>query len=456
MVRSRPATYVAVLLFAASLGVFLVESFLCRWPAPHPLSSAEAFFTALMYIFVAVLAGATITRLLCLRSGMISSVPSSRFILASAIGWIWLPSVVLLSRQRSIAAPLVAGIAAAVMAVGLRRSGVQPHHPVSGEVNQPELFAQSMLTAPQERAGFLIALCVYGACYELHKESFSAASVLLALSVFVLTWKLTGDGALIVRPSPQGLRLARMISFAILLTTGLLLLRLSHGTPAGSLGDYLGTPPVHGASQSAARGVPQLAGFERIVLWPVPEKKKVVISPPLAKSFTGFNLNKPQTIRFDGAYWYFHPRGNSPGARAHIAHGSPLTVDIRSTNYVPLVMEAHQSLAAPIPLASCGEIQVMIENRDNARGAITVGLLLTDSASLGKPTFLLEAQPIVSTQPANFTVKSSPVSETLRFRIPDRPRIQQFDQLTVVFFPDLERPNAGAKIAVQQFELIPR
>lgn len=35
-------------------------------------------------------------------------------------------------------------------------------------------------------------------------------------------------------------------------------------------------------------------------------------------------------------------------------------------------------------------------------------------------------------------------------------KIQRFDQITVIFFPDTERPNKGAKIAIQQFELIPR
>ena len=35
-----------------------------------------------------------------------------------------------------------------------------------------------------------------------------------------------------------------------------------------------------------------------------------------------------------------------------------MTVDVRSVNFIPLVMEAHQFLAAAIPLACCREIQV--------------------------------------------------------------------------------------------------
>ena len=69
----------------------------------------------------------------------------------------------------------------------------------------------------------------------------------------------------------------------------------------------------------------------------------------------------------------FPAAGQGPGTKAHVARGNPLTVDVRSTNYIPLVMEAHQSLAAAIPSACCREIQVTIENHDNAPGVIALG-----------------------------------------------------------------------------------
>jgi len=84
------------------------------------------------------------------------------------------------------------------------------------------------------------------------------------------------------------------------------------------------------------------------------------------------------------------------GTRAHVARGSPLTVNIRSNNHIPLIMEAHQSLGAAIPLACCRDLQVTIENSDNAPGIIAIGVLLTDSSSLGKPTFYLGQQTVVS------------------------------------------------------------
>jgi hypothetical protein len=313
--------------------------------------------------------------------------------------------------------------------------------------------------------GWIIAICWYGGLFALHRHSLCAGSFLVALGAFLLTWKLMSGSA-----SAWGnrenrlhalLRLAKATSTAVLITTGLLLLGLQRGVSSGAM-DYFARDRGSSGRRvpQQQRGVEKSAsdffGYERIILWPVTEKKKVV-APVLSRtSLSGFNPSKPLTIRFDGSYWYFQPRGKGPGTRAHVARGSPLTVNVRSINFIPLVMEAHQSLATAIPLACCREIQVTIENHDNAPGVIALGVLLTDSTSLGKPTLYLDQQTVVSTEPGHFTVKSSPAAEVLSFRVPGRPKIQQFDEITVIFFPDSERPNTGAKIAIKQFDLIPR
>ena len=149
MVKSRAATYLAVLLLAGSLGVFLVESLLCRWPAPHPLSPTAAVLTAVTYVSIAVLSGSVSTLLFWFPSGMTSSVSLRLFTFASAIGWIWVPSVVLLSRQRSIAAVPIAATAAVVMAGGLRKimpSHTGTHNLLNGKSKPRELFAQYLDT----------------------------------------------------------------------------------------------------------------------------------------------------------------------------------------------------------------------------------------------------------------------------------------------------------------------
>jgi hypothetical protein len=68
----------------------------------------------------------------------------------------------------------------------------------------------------------------------------------------------------------------------------------------------------------------------------------------------------------------------------------------------------------------------------------------------------LGQQPVISTEASHFTVKSSPVQEVLRFPVPNHAKIEQFDEMTVIFFPDTERAKTAAKIAIQGFELLPR
>jgi hypothetical protein len=468
MARSRGAMYVAAVGVAGSLGTFLVELSLCQWPAPHPLSPTTAFFKAATYVSIAVLSGAAINRFLWFPSRMAPSVSLSLFTMASAIGWIWIPSVVLLSRQRSIAAVLMAVLAAVMMASGLRKimpAGARVRSSLPGEWKERELFAEYLNTAPREMHGFIIAVCLYGGLFAWHRKSFLVASFLLALCAFVLSWTIRGDAPHASENrenrSRAALRLARATSTAVLVTMGLLLLGLPHGAFSGAMGVF-----ARNRTPSGRRVAPQhnraaklnsdLAGYERIILWPLPEKKKIVAPPPSRVLRTGFNTSKPATIRFDGSYWYFQPRGTGAGTRAHVARGSPLTVDVRSTNHIPLIMEAHQDLGAAIPLACCREMQVTIENSDNAPGMIAIGVLLTDSTSLGKPTFYLGQQTVLSTEPGRFTVKSSPVPEVLRFPIPNHSRIEEFDEITIVFFPDAERPYTGAKIAIKQFDLVPR
>jgi hypothetical protein len=470
MARSRVATYVAAVLLAGALGTLLVELWLCEWPAPHPLSPTAALLKAVTYVSMAVLSGAAINRLLWFPPKLAPSVSLSTFTIASAIGWIWIPSLVLLSRQRSIAAFLLAALAAATMASRLSKimpaaARVHPHSSLPGQWKERGLFAEYLNQAPRERHGFLIAVCLYAAFFAWRGKLFLPSSILIALGAFMLNWKLRADDTHVSgdreNPSRAVLRLGRAASTAVLVTAALLLLGLPHGAFSGAMGAsaHNRTPSgrrVPPRYKGTANPVSGISGYERIILWPLPEKKKVAAPPPSKVLRAGLNISKPMTIRFDGAYWYFQPRGNGVGTRAHVARGSPLTVNIRSNNHIPLIMEAHQALGAPIPLACCRDMQVTIENSDNTPGLIAIGVLLTDSTSLGKPTSYLGQQTVVSTEPGRFAVKPSPIPEVLHFTIPSHSQIERFDEITLVFFPDAERPYTGAKIAIKQFDLIPR
>jgi hypothetical protein len=49
-------------------------------------------------------------------------------------------------------------------------------------------------------------------------------------------------------------------------------------------------------------------------------------------------------------------------------------------------MEAHQNLAPSVDLSCCSEIDIAITNPDIGSGRIALGLRLTDSRSIGKPS----------------------------------------------------------------------
>ena len=53
-------------------------------------------------------------------------------------------------------------------------------------------------------------------------------------------------------------------------------------------------------------------------------------------------------------------------------------------------------------------------------------------------------------------MKISPVDEVLRFAVPSRAAIRKFDQITVVYLPGVEHWQVGAKVAIEQFQLLPR
>jgi len=122
---------------------------------------------------------------------------------------------------------------------------------------------------------------------------------------------------------------------------------------------------------------------------------------------------------------------------------------------MPLTMEAHQPLGQSIPVARCREIQLGILNADNRPGPINIAVLLTDSTQPANQLYLGQ-QPVLSSLPGSFSMKSVPAAETLRFAVPTPAKIRKFNQITVMFFPDDANYDQGPKLAIQQFQLLPR
>jgi len=195
-------------------------------------------------------------------------------------------------------------------------------------------------------------------------------------------------------------------------------------------------------------------GYESVILWPFPQKKQLIPPIPKPSNYLGLEKAHPMVIRFDGAYWYFQPPETQPGRTAHQAHGTPLGVNINSNNSFPLMMEAHQRLVGPVRLARCGEVDVEIENRDAMSGDVSLGVMLGDSESPNKATLYLGEKQLEGRQVA--LLRPPPLFETLRFAVPPRAALRRFDEITVSLLTDPEHAMVAPKIAIQQFELLPR
>jgi hypothetical protein len=197
--------------------------------------------------------------------------------------------------------------------------------------------------------------------------------------------------------------------------------------------------------------------YSGVILWRVQKKPRKISAPsPASNLLLGGPRSTIMKIPFNGVYWYFKAPDTRPEQDAHIQRGSPTKLDVSSTDWLPILMEARQNLATPIDLNCCSQIRVAIQNADNRPGKIALAVILTNTTLPGKPSVFLGQSPVVSSRAIQFSINRPPVSEVLNFRIPEHPKVRQFNEITVLFQPDPERALAGAKIAIQEFALVPR
>jgi hypothetical protein len=156
------------------------------------------------------------------------------------------------------------------------------------------------------------------------------------------------------------------------------------------------------------------------------------------------------TIPFTGVYWIFQPPALSPPPDSSIRSGSPLDARFITTDGGPLVMEAHQRFAPPVDLACCSRIQVSIRNAEDAPTALFAGMILIDHSEGRKTT-----QDLGLTEAAINTLTPSRRG-TLEFAIPPFPTLRRFDEVTVVFHLEYFGNSRSARVAIENFTLIPK
>ncbi|HTC75592.1 MAG TPA: hypothetical protein VK684_08460 [Edaphobacter sp.] len=454
--RADSSTYVWSLVVTGCLSAAFINSLFSRLPESHTLSWITILLLSIRDIAIATVAGVVGTSIpwLFLK-------PKPSFSLGSlakivAIAWIFFPCITLFYRRQSPLMFLVVTLTAIASAFSLRRlfpAHAEPNHrklPPWYASDLPSLYGLPIANFRPLQA-FSIAICAQGALLLAIADRPFFANVLLSIGLSLLVWRWSALDASAVEQfagSRQSILLCALALFFTVLALIPWVATAPHGRNAASL------KPVLAARKPMELDKPGTE-YIGIILWPPPAKKTEII-PPHVHSFAMGAAPKPIVIPFDGPYWYFKAPSQRPGPRAHIAHGNATDVSISSSDSAPLLMEAHQNLGSSIDLTCCSEIDLTIINADNRPGKIAIGLRLTDSSSIGKPTENLGERTILSSQAVSIPINRSPMKETLRFPISRSATLPRFDAITIAFLPAKERSRGGAKVSIQSFTLIPR
>jgi len=438
------------------LNALLVAWLLAWWHDSFSLPHFAILLISAAYVAISALAAAAAARHYWRQAKFRSRYTLEELMLTWGAAWVWAPAVVLLLRRDLWWAPVIAALAAAVPACTMHWMRVkaerdQPSRETTDCTTRP-LFAETLQPIPWDWRGTAIAICIYVACAAYLDIDTLPACAAAAIAAFLFAGQRAAAlderaEKLSSRDRTRG-RLVWSAMLAVLVT----MLALIAGKPSSGTSVHAVSAKVKKADINEPSG---LGNYQSVILWPQKPEKQLILPPDLLPATP---LTQKQTIHFTGVYWYFEAPATEPGPQAHIAHGNPMDVSIRTVNTRPLMMQAHQKLAEPIRLSSVRTIDITLQNRDNDRGLLSIGIILTDSALSNTAGVNLGLQPLPSTEPENFTTKTAPVTETLHFAIPPQAQaqIRRFDGITVLILPDPSRMHSGSRVAIDRFNLEPR
>lgn len=267
------------------------------------------------------------------------------------------------------------------------------------------------------------------------------ATLALGIAAAPLAWRIRQE-----RPLGGPFQPRTTIAIALLLV----IFSKTHYLRLGGAAFLNGDGKTSGAEAKAnPPGVAVGGKYRGVILIPEAEQHVTLVPPIPMMGRDPFRMHKdPLGIPFYGVYWFFQPPDRAPDDDAHTTKGSPDQITFRSMDRTPLLMEARQNLGRLIDVSACSRIDITIRNADSYGGTIAIELTLFNTTlhrmvygqSLGKV-------PVRSTAPAQ---------ETLSFKIPESPAIEQFDELAIRFHESPARATRSAKIAIERFLLVPR
>jgi hypothetical protein len=470
--KARPLPAVGGLLVAGA-----VAASVCRLPRTYTLSWTEVIGAAVFPIVVVSLASIMAAWTLSALTPDIGKLELRRLVKETWLHALWLAPLAILIRERSLWTVVIAAAFAVVVMQSIR-----PVQDRSGLVSAEESLLRSLRSdnlplsfRHDPQISFSAALLVQiGMLVALAGQMFPAAA-LVGTGFAIWTWSSARGasehhGQCSAVPSYQE-RSFVVVGLVLLIMIGALLPYLPNTHGLGHFGSVQGNRRVRAASGGdqpkkpvrvttvEASATTASEGDTGIILWPPkqPYTKLIAPGPALgAMSLTNSRAPNPLIIPFSGVYWFFKAPDLEPPKASRQAHASPEMVDIRSTDRRPLSIEAHDHLGSLIDLNCCSRIQITIRNADRYPESVALELVLVDTSLAARPSLSLGTMMVRSTHAWNLYEKNSPTSETLNFAIPTRPLLRRFDEVKIVFWLDRARADSGAKIAIDQFVLVPR
>ncbi len=288
------------------------------------------------------------------------------------------------------------------------------------------------------------AVCIEFAMLASSSGDWVQTAVLLGIGAASVTWRYTVTGG-------EGARRrgAPIVALACLLVISSLVRFVEFGGGSRAEAQPETRTTAVSFADDSVRGV---------VLWPEIMQHTMLVAPlPLmARNLPKTMKNKPLTIPFYGVYWFFKRPYRRPPPESVITRGSADAMTFRSTDRIPLTMEAHQNFGATIDLSCCSKIEIEVSNADRYPGSVALELVLIDTTSAGRSRQSLGVASTTSTPPWGLGDAGKRYSEVLTFPIPASGGLRKFDEVMVRFHLDAVRGHRSAKIAIEKFVLIPR
>lgn len=366
-------------------------------------------------------------------------------------------------------------LAAVILAVSMTRlfdALVLSDEPPPGVYTAP----RELITVPAVPANHVpvhvgAALLVESSIVAMASGYALLASILIALPTAVWVRRLDMAHGSNIRERVFSMRVSRRLSAASVLTVIALLphLLIGFGVAGGSdwsvvraIEVLLGYIPGHRGSVIAAGPRRQAQGdrnttgvipgpvFPGVILYSEPRITELVAPPVMSHTgFLGPGRTQPYVIPFRGVYWILRRPDLPPPKTSLVMRGSPVKRGFTSNDYQPLWMDAHDNLDTLIDVRCCSAIKLEVAGTDARPNDIRIELLLENTRDRNR-WMSLGVLPLTS------SVSTPPDRRTLTFAMPRHPRIQDFNRFTVRYELYGPHSNHSARVAIEDFVLVPR